>query len=68
MKKHGLEVWGHARLKRQPDKFIRQNQISILYLGGYERVVQSTIVSIILEIYLMIDPVCKWEGSQHLAL
>ena len=32
-----------------PKKIINQNQISILYLGGYERVVQSTIVSIVLE-------------------
>ena len=32
-----------------PKKIVNQNQISILYLGGYERVVQSTMVSIILE-------------------
>ena len=32
-----------------PNKIVDQNQISVFYLGGYERVVQSTIVSIILE-------------------
>jgi len=32
-----------------PSKIVEQNQISVFYLGGYERVVQSTIVSIILE-------------------
>ena len=30
-----------------PHMLIKQNQITILYLGGYERVVQSTMVSII---------------------
>jgi len=49
MKKHGLKFEDMPDSKDNPDKFIRQNQISILYLGGYERVVQSTIVSIILE-------------------
>ena len=49
MKKHGLKFEDMPDSKDNPGKFIRQNQISILYLGGYERVVQSTIVSIILE-------------------
>jgi len=45
----GLKFEEMPDSETSPQKIVKQNQISILYLGGYERVVQSTIVSIILE-------------------
>jgi DNA helicase HerA-like ATPase len=47
--KKGLKFEDMANSELEPDQFISQNQITVLYLGGYERVVQSTMVSIILE-------------------
>ena len=47
--KKGLNFEELPDSETNPHKIIKQNQITILYLGGYERVVQSTMVSIILE-------------------
>jgi uncharacterized protein len=47
--KKGLNFEDLPDPETNPQKIVSQNQISILYLGGYERVVQSTMVSIILE-------------------
>ena len=45
----GLKFEDMPDPETNPHMLIKQNQITILYLGGYERVVQSTMVSIILE-------------------
>ena len=45
----GLKFEDMPDPETNPHMLIQQNQITILYLGGYERVVQSTMVSIILE-------------------
>ncbi len=47
--KKGLKFEDLPDPETNPQKIVNQHQISILYLGGYERVVQSTMVSIILE-------------------
>ncbi len=47
--KKGLQFEDMSNSELEPHKFVTQNQITVLYLGGYERVVSSTMVSIILE-------------------
>lgn len=47
--KKGLQFEDMSNSELEPHKFVNQNQITVLYLGGYERVVSSTMVSIILE-------------------